>query len=365
MSADASGNIVAVHLPQTGTQTAATFLEWTVQVGDEVSAGEKLASAETEKAVVEIEAPVAGRITALLVQPQDEINTDTAIAFIAPRSATGVSSAAVPEHSSPAAIPAKSLGNEGEKLDSGAAEPTRPIPSSMRRAAENLLWVSQNTARASTTVEVDFEAVAAVRSATALDFRTRHGVRLTYLPFIAFAALRALRELPQIAARIDLAANTLDVPAHVHLGIAVAREAGLIVPVIRNAEKLCFVDLARQIDAAAERVRAGTYTASDVLGGTFTISNPGGFGSYLSSPIMNRGETSILCVDAVERRAVVVESDIVARLRAFLTLAFDHRVVDGMLALKLLTGIKARLEACDASWILEDQSIDEHAGSAT
>jgi 2-oxoglutarate dehydrogenase E2 component (dihydrolipoamide succinyltransferase) len=355
MKAAASDN-VAVHLPQTGTETAATFLEWNVQVGDLVAAGDKLASAETEKTVVEIEAPASGRVIALLVQPQDEITTDLTIAFIAPDSASdSVSSPFIRNHSANGTLSELAVGPAADGDDVETQKPVRALPASMRRVADNLLWVSQNTARASTTVEVDFEAVAAVRSQTADACNRQHGTRLTYLPFIAFAAIRALRKFPEIAARIDVATNTLEIPPQVHLGIAVAREAGLIVPVIHNAEKLSFIALATELDRAVGKVRAGAHTASEVLGGTFTISNPGAFGSYLSSPIMNRGETSILCIDGVERRAVVVGSEIVARLRAFLTLAFDHRVVDGMLALKLLNTMKELLEACEASWI--DQAL--------
>jgi pyruvate/2-oxoglutarate dehydrogenase complex dihydrolipoamide acyltransferase (E2) component len=365
MTAKTGDGVVAVHLPQTGTESSATFLEWMVKVGDWVSLGDKMASAETEKSVVEIEAPTSGQVTALLVQSQEEITTETAIALIAAHSAVDLTTDPLAPSASVQEDTAGERSADMQHLDVAVEDIRRPLASPMRRAAENLLWVTQNTARASTSVEVDFEAVATMKSTVSGDLLERHGIRLTYLPIIAFAVLRSLREFPQIAARIDLDASALNIPKHVHLGIAVAREAGLIVPVIRNADKLRFVSLARQIDGAVERVRAGVHGASEVSGGTFTISNPGVFGSYLSSPIMNKGETSILCVDGVERRAVVVGSDIVARLRAFFTLAFDHRVVDGLLALRLLTAIKAKLEACEASWILEDQAVDERIGSVT
>jgi pyruvate/2-oxoglutarate dehydrogenase complex dihydrolipoamide acyltransferase (E2) component len=344
-------NPVAVHLPQTGTENAATFIEWLVQVGDQVVTGDKLATAETDKAVVEIESPASGRIGALLVKPQEEITTDTVLTTISP-SAGGDLHAA---QSAPAYPSATSQAVEIERRSDDQYQ-ARAVTPQMRRAAENLLWVVQNTARASTTVEVDFEAVATVRAALADEFRERHGLPLTYLPFIAAATLRALQRYPEIAAQIESATNTLRVPTHTHLGIAVAREAGLIVPVIREAEKLTFIGLAQQIGTSVDRVRAGIHGASEVTGGTFTISNPGALGSYLSAPVMNRGETSILCVDAVEMRAAVVDSDIVARRRAFFTLAFDHRIVDGMLALKFLADVKAQLQSCDPSWIAQEKT---------
>jgi pyruvate/2-oxoglutarate dehydrogenase complex dihydrolipoamide acyltransferase (E2) component len=335
MTSDQTAKRVAIRLPQSGTQTAATFLEWTSNVGDQVKVGDTIASAETDKATVDIEAPVGGTLVEIIARPQEEIETDTVLGFIA-------ADAAAAPTVKPDPVPPRAV-------EQGSQQEVRALASPLRRAAENLQWVVEHTARAATTIEVDFEAVAALRASVAGSFP--NGRRPTYLPFIAFAAIQALRRSPEIAARIDLEAVTLTVPKEAHLGLAVARESGLIVPVIRNAERLDFLQLAARLQEAADNVRDGRFTNADVQGGTFTISNPGVFGSYLSSPIMNRGETSILCVDAVEQRAVVIDGKVVARLRAFFTLAFDHRVVDGMRALSFLNDIKRQLEMCDQVWI--------------
>jgi 2-oxoglutarate dehydrogenase E2 component (dihydrolipoamide succinyltransferase) len=220
-----------------------------------------------------------------------------------------------------------------------------------RRIAENLLWVTNNTARASTTVEVDFETVAATRATHAEGFRSQQGFSLTFLPFVAFTVLRALEKYPDIAAKVDLSANRWIVPQAVHLGIAVSREAGLTVPVIHDAQRLTFTELAIAIERAATAVRSGTLKPSDTQGGTLTITNPGSFGSYVSQPIVNRGESSILCVDGIEKRAVFVNGEIVARLRGFLTLAFDHCVVDGRAALTFLNHVKSQLQSLDDTWL--------------
>jgi pyruvate/2-oxoglutarate dehydrogenase complex dihydrolipoamide acyltransferase (E2) component len=330
MTSDQTDKRVAIRLPQSGTQTAATFLEWRSDVGDQVKAGDAIASAETDKATVDIEAPVRGTLVEIIARPQEEIETDTVLGFIAADATAAPSVKADP-------VPPRAV-------EQSSQEEVRALALPLRRAAENLQWVVEHTARAATTIEVDFEAVAALRASAA-------GRRPTYLPFIAFAAIQSLRRSPEIAARIDLEAVTVTVPKEVHLGIAVARKSGLIVPVIRNAERLGFLQLAAGLQQAADKVRDGRFTNADVQGGTFTISNPGVFGSYLSSPIMNRGETSILCVDAVEQRAVVIDGQVVARLRGFFTLAFDHRVVDGMRALSFLNDIKRQLEMCDQAWI--------------
>jgi pyruvate/2-oxoglutarate dehydrogenase complex dihydrolipoamide acyltransferase (E2) component len=334
MTSDQTGKRVAIRLPQSGTQTAATFLEWTSNVGDQVEVGDAIASAETDKATVDIEAPVGGTLVEMIARPQQEIETDTVLGFIAADAA--------------AAPTVKPEPVSSRAVEQGSREEVRALTLPLRRAAENLQWVVEHTARAATTVEVDFEAVAALRAGVAGSFP--NGRRPTYLPFIAFAAIQSLRRSPEIAGRIDLEAITLTIPKDVHLGIAVARESGLIVPVIRNAERLDFLQLAASLQEAADKVRDGRFTNADVQGGTFTISNPGVFGSYLSSPIMNRGETSILCVDAVEHRAVIIDGKVVPRLRGFFTLAFDHRVVDGMRALSFLNDIKRQLESCDQAW---------------
>jgi len=337
---------VAIRIPQSGTQSAATFVEWSVRVGDRVKIGDALGTVETEKAVVQIEAPAAGVVSELSAAANDEITTDTVIGFIE------ADESIVPDSPPPQRAPR-------------AAEPETDVqryiewPAAQRRAAENLLWVAQHTAAASTTVEVDFEVVAALRASLRVPFQESHGVALTYLPFVAFVAARTASRFSQITAHVDEQGNQLFVPNGVHLGIAVARDSGLIVPVIRNAQQMKFAQLAQRMSAVAAKARAGLLGPDELQGGSITLTNPGAFGSFLSAPIVRRGESAILCMDGIHRRVVPVGEQVAIRRLGNLTLAFDHRIIDGQLALKFLNDMKGQLESFDADWI--DGGV-EHAG---
>jgi pyruvate/2-oxoglutarate dehydrogenase complex dihydrolipoamide acyltransferase (E2) component len=337
---------VSIRIPQSGTQSAATFVDWSVSVGDRVAVGDAIGTVETEKAVVQIEAPAAGVVSELSAVANDEVTTDTAIGFIEADEAMG------PGRQSPPRAPR-------------AAEPEMDAqryiewPAGQRRAAENLLWVAQHTAPASTTVEVDFEAVAALRASLGTPFQESHGIALTYLPFVAFIAARTASRFSQITAHADEHSNQLIVPNGVHLGIAVARDSGLIVPVIRNAQQMEFVQLAQRMSAVAAKAREGLLGPDELQGGSITLTNPGAFGSFLSAPIVRRGESAILCIDGIHKRVVPIGEQVAIRRMGNLTLAFDHRIVDGHLALKFLNDMKGQLESFDPDWIDGD---GEHAG---
>jgi 2-oxoglutarate dehydrogenase E2 component (dihydrolipoamide succinyltransferase) len=332
-----------ITAPQTGTQTEAIFLGWTVKVGDRVSIGDVIGTIETDKATVEIEAGVQGVVVELLATEGEEISVEQVLGYL---NSAGSDNDVQPVLSTP-----NETVTSISTAATGSGELTSPLSATRKRIAESLLWVSHNTARASTTVEVDFEAVAAARAACAQRCRSENGLSLTFLPFVALAACQALQKFPQVQARIDLDSNVWTVPQVINLGIAVAHETGLTVPIISDAGSLSFLELATRLEKAAIAVRDGTIRPKDAQGGTLTITNPGSFGSFLSQPIMNRGETSILCIDGISKRAVVLDDAIVARYRSYLTLAFDHRIVDGSLALRFLNAIKASLEGCDQTWI--------------
>jgi pyruvate/2-oxoglutarate dehydrogenase complex dihydrolipoamide acyltransferase (E2) component len=329
---------VAIRIPQSGTQSAATFIEWSVRVGDRVATGAPLGTVETEKAVVPIEAPAAGVVSELSAAASDEVTTDTAIGFIE------ADEAIVPCLQPPPSAPR-------------AAEPETDAqryiewPAAQRRAAENLLWVAQHTAPASTTVEVDFEVVAALRTSLGAPFQESHGFALTYLPFVAFIAARTASRFSQITAHADEHGTQLIVPNGVHLGIAVARDSGLIVPVIRNVQQMKFAELAQRMSALAAKAREGLLAPNELQGGSITLTNPGAFGSFLSAPIVRRGESAILCVDGIHRRVVPIGEQMAIRHQGNLTLAFDHRIIDGQLALKFLNDMKRQLESFDARWL--------------
>jgi 2-oxoglutarate dehydrogenase E2 component (dihydrolipoamide succinyltransferase) len=210
----------------------------------------------------------------------------------------------------------------------------------MRRSiGEHMKRSLQTAATCTTWMEVDFSAVEAERA--------RLG--LTALPIVARATVGALRELPALNATLEGESYTRHDDA-VHLGIAVSLgEDGLIVPVVRDAQDLSAEGLAKAIRDLARRARAGRLEPDEVRGGTFTITNPGRYGSIMATPVINQPQVAILDLEAVVRRPVVVDGDAIAvRPICILGLSWDHRALDGVLAARFLAAVKARLEPPEA-----------------
>lgn len=226
-------------------------------------------------------------------------------------------------------------GQGGESRDPGAR--IEPLSVMRRRIAERMIESRRTSAHVHTLFEVDFSEVEAAR-ATHPD-----GTAPSYLAYIARAAAEALAATPVVNASID-GANVVH-HRQINLGIAVALEEGLIVPVVRQADRLAVGALDAAIRDLAARARAKQLAPEDVAGGTFTITNPGGFGSLLGMPIINQPQVAILGVGAVEMRPAVVDGAVVARRRAFLTLGFDHRLIDGAVADRFMARVKSALEA--------------------
>jgi 2-oxoglutarate dehydrogenase E2 component (dihydrolipoamide succinyltransferase) len=215
-----------------------------------------------------------------------------------------------------------------------------------RRMVESL----QVSAQLTTVVEVDVTRIARLRGAAKADFARREGVKLSFLPFFALAAVEALRIHPNVNASIDTEAGTVTYHDAEHLGIAVDTERGLMVPVIRNAGDLNLSGLARRIADLADRTRTNRVTPDELSGGTFTLTNTGSRGALFDTPIINQPQVAILGTGTVVRRAVVVEDPdlgeiIVPRSMLYLALSYDHRLVDGADAARLLGTIKERLES--------------------
>ncbi|MFG1818986.1 2-oxo acid dehydrogenase subunit E2 [Kribbella sp. NPDC049174] len=249
-----------------------------------------------------------------------------------------------------------------------SAQPPSPAPTtaatsvrverlSRRRRviAERMHRSLQESAQLTTVIEVDLTHVVTVREAVKNEFRSRYGVSLSVLAFVAEAAVRALADHPVINAELDLGAGTVSYPSSVGLGIAVDTEDGLVVPVIRDAGDLTVGALARRIAGLAARAREGSATADDFAGGSFTITNTGSRGALFDTPILNTPESAILGLGAVVRRPVVLASEtgeelIAIRSMAYLSLTYDHRLVDGADAARYLTSVKTRLETPGRSW---------------
>jgi 2-oxoglutarate dehydrogenase E2 component (dihydrolipoamide succinyltransferase) len=241
--------------------------------------------------------------------------------------------------SAPAAKPQLSpLRGRTEKL-------TRIRKITAQRMVESL----QISAQLTTVVEVDVTRISRLRQQSKTQFEQMHGVKLSFLPFFALAAVEALRAHPNVNASIDLEAGTVTYHDGEHLGIAVDTEKGLMVPVIHNAGDLNLAGLAKRISDLAERARSNKLTPDDLSAGTFTLTNTGSRGALFDTPIINQPQVGILGTGSVVKRAVVVSDPdlgevIVPRSMVYLALSYDHRQVDGADAARFLTTIKERLE---------------------
>jgi 2-oxoglutarate dehydrogenase dihydrolipoamide succinyltransferase (E2 component) len=227
----------------------------------------------------------------------------------------------------------------------GAGEEIVPMSHIRKAIATHMVNALHTTARAWNMVEVNMEHVVQVRERAKDAFKQREGVNLTYTPFVCRALSDALLAYPMVNA--ELRGEDIVLRHHVNLGIAVAYDEGLIVPVVKGADSMNLVGLARAIDDLAKRARAKKLQPDEVQGSTFSITNPGPFGSILSVPIINTPNTAILAFDAIEKRPVVIDDAIGIRHMVYLSLSWDHRVIDGALAAQFLARVKQNLETWD------------------
>ncbi|HCP45882.1 MAG TPA: dihydrolipoamide succinyltransferase [Deltaproteobacteria bacterium] len=218
-----------------------------------------------------------------------------------------------------------------------------PMTRLRRRIAERLKDVQDTAAILTTFNEVDMSAVMALRAEYKERFLDRHGVKLGFMSFFIKAAIEALKDHPTINACVegtDIVYNDF-----YDIGVAVSSDRGLVVPVVRHADRLSFAELEKNIGTLAQAARDGKLTLEQLTGGTFTITNGGTFGSMLSTPILNPPQTGILGMHAINRRPVAVGDEIVIRPVMYLALSYDHRLIDGAQAVRFLVRIKELIEA--------------------
>jgi 2-oxoglutarate dehydrogenase E2 component (dihydrolipoamide succinyltransferase) len=216
--------------------------------------------------------------------------------------------------------------------------------SNMRlKIAEHMVMSKRVSAHVTTVHRVDMTRVAKMRAKHKEDFAARYGMSLTFLPFVARAAVEALRTYPIVNASID--GTNIIYHNEINLGIAVALDGGLIVPVIRNADEKNVLGLQRAIVDLASRARAKQLKPDEIQGGTFSITNFGSFGSVFATPVINQPQVAILGVGTVEKVPVVVDDAIAIRSQCFLALTFDHRLIDGALGDQFTGKVKAVLES--------------------
>ena len=240
------------------------------------------------------------------------------------------------------------------KVEPGPGETVEPMTPMRKGIAEHMRRSLDTSAHVTTTFEVDLSKVVAIRQKLKREYEERHGVKLTYLAFIARATLDAIAKWPWMNAEIR--DESIVTKSYVNLGIAVALEGGkgLIVPVVKHAEDKNLLGLARAIEEIADRARNKKLMPDDVQGGTFTITNPGGFGAIHGTPIISQPQVAILDVEAIVKRPVVVPdetgADVIAiRPMMNLCLAYDHRLIDGAYAAQFMRDLRTNLETWDES----------------
>ena len=372
----------SVAMPQLGESVAeGTVVRWLKRVGDTIGVDEPLFEVASDKVSMEIPSLDAGVLREILVPEGATVAVGTVLARI--EGAAAVATPAASNGSSPhgarahlhspvvrrlarehaldlAQLHGSGRGGRVTRSDVlavvNAASPLSAQPGPSRRTAfspmrariaENVMASKRIAADVFSVMEIDMENVHAARLAQRDAFAAQAGTSLTYLPFIARAAIDALRAFPAVNARIE--GDALVLNSSVDLGIAVdLDERGLVVPVIRAADELNVTGIARAIARASTAARAGTLETSAYSKSTFTITNNGAFGTLMTAPIINQPNVAILSTDAIEERVVPWHGMIAIRRRMYLCMSWDHRAFDGATAAKFLGHVKRGLE--DRAW---------------
>jgi pyruvate dehydrogenase E2 component (dihydrolipoyllysine-residue acetyltransferase) len=270
------------------------------------------------------------------------IENRPAVAAASGRPAAAAAAAPQPGRAEPAALkPA------APAAAAGARDEIVPMTKIRRITAENMILSKRTSAHVTTVFQVDYSAIARLREKHKEAFFEKNGVKLTYLPFIFRACVQSLKEFPQVNASID--GENIVYHKDVHLGMAVALDWGLIVPVIKNADEKSILGLARAAQDLAERARSKRLKPEEIQGGTFTVTNPGVFGSLFGTPIIPQPQVAILGVGTIEKRPVVITDEngndaLGIRTVGYLALSFDHRLIDGADADRFLASVKKTLE---------------------
>lgn len=372
----------------------ATLLDWFKEPGETVDRGENLIDLETDKVTLEITAPIAGVVKELLHRPGDIVLADAVLCIIDTEGAASVTSSAqrsvadkadaevvhlgpavrklVDEHDIDATQIAGS-GKDGrvtkadlisflEKPTVADAKPepattiqARPeVPPSARpeervpmtrvrkRTAERLLQAQHQNAILTTFNDVNMKPFMDLRTQHKDEFEKQYGVRLGFMSVFVKAAVEALKRFPVVNASVD--GDDIIYHGYYDVGVAIGSERGLVVPTLRDVERMPFAEIERKIRDYGERARDGKLTIDELTGGTFTISNGGVFGSLLSTPILNPPQSAILGMHKIQDRPVAENGEVVIRPMMYLALSYDHRVIDGREAVQFLDTIRKTVE---------------------
>jgi 2-oxoglutarate dehydrogenase E2 component (dihydrolipoamide succinyltransferase) len=246
------------------------------------------------------------------------------------------------------AQPSANLASSESVASSGRREERTRMSRRRRTIAQRLLEASQTTAMLTTFNEIDMSAIMDIRKRHNEEFQKRYGIKLGFMSFFVKASISALRAFPQVNAQID--GDEIVFKHYYDIGMAVGSSEGLVVPVIRDADRLSFAEIEQQIKDLVAKTEQGKLSVEDLRGGTFTITNGGVFGSLLSTPILNPPQVGILGLHKIEERPIALNGQVIIRPMMYVALSYDHRMVDGREAVQFLVHIKQVLE--DPAWML-------------
>ncbi len=377
-------SIIEVKVPQLSESvTEATLLTWHKKVGDAVSEGENLIDVETDKVVLELPASRSGVLVKIIKGDGEKVVSEELIAQI---DTAAVAQAAAAPHAAAAAVPpsVRKLAREHEidashlqgsgrsgrvtkddvlnamqqvsqvsvpgtpqavpAIAPAGNRPEQRVPMTRirQRIAERLLQSQQNAAILTTFNEVNMQPVIDLRNRYKDAFEKKHGIKLGFSSFFVKAAVLALQKFPIVNASVD--GTDIIYHGYYDIGVAIGSERGLVVPIIRDADKLSFADIEKQIADFGARAKVGKLTMEELTGGTFSVSNGGVFGSMLSTPIINPPQAAILGIHATKDRPVAENGQVVIRPMNYLAVSYDHRIIDGREAVQFLSTIKEALE---------------------
>ena len=349
------GNGMDVLVPVLGESVVeATVSKWIKKQGDFVEVDEPIVELETDKVTLEVPAATSGILDNLAVSEGDTVEVGALLAMIVAGEKTDqnskTSKTQEPKTSEePKNIPEKvektqTTTNSGfvEEFADKSLEERVPM-SRLRQAIARRLKEAQNTAAMLTTYnEVDMSALMEMRKNYQDSFEKKNGVRLGYMSFFVKASIDALKQFPAVNAEID--SNDIVYKNYYNIGVAVGTSQGLVVPVLKNADKMSFGETELSISNFGKKAKDGSLGINDMAGGTFTISNGGVYGSLMSSPILNPPQSGILGMHKIQNRPVAIDNQIQIRPMMYLALSYDHRIIDGREAVSFLVRIKEIIE---------------------